>query len=150
MKRKTTLIIVLVLAVAGMIFSGYLSYYTLWGPGCTHAIVSCGTKPIKILGLPQCIYGFFMYTIVALLAIIALAKQELKALLKSILVVSIVGVGFSGFLSVYELFVYDTGISGLPACVYGFFVYVAILIFSIVGLKAAATPYNPTLPNQTV
>lgn len=131
MKPKTSLVVSLVVALAGLIFSGYLSYYTLLGPGCTKAIISCGTHPVKILGIPQCVFGFVMYLVVAALAAIALPRLDKKSLLKSIFIISIVGMLFTASLSVYELFVIETGVKGLPACVYGFFMYAIIFVFSI-------------------
>lgn len=137
MKRKTALIVALVLAIGGMIMSGYLSYYTLWGPGCTETIISCGgPKPILIFGLPTCVYGFFMYLIVAVLAVAAMQRLQMKSLMKTMLAVAIVGVGFSGYLSYYELFIQDIPFTDLPACVYGLVFYILILAFVIIGLRS--------------
>lgn len=135
MKSKTALIAIVIVAIGGIIFSGYLTYYNLWGPGCSKAIISCGPKPLKIFGLPQCIYGLFMYTIVAILAIVALARENTRVLMKWILGISIFGALFAGFLAVYELFIQPDASNGLPACVYGFFLYVLAVIFASLSLK---------------
>lgn len=68
--------------------------------------------------------------------------------LKIILVISICGVLFSGYLSYLEIFVpagcgvspiscgpIDITISNLPACVYGLIMYTIVLITTILGLK---------------
>ncbi|MFH1207583.1 MAG: vitamin K epoxide reductase family protein [Patescibacteria group bacterium] len=135
MKMRSALVVVLVVAIGGIIFSGYLSYYNLWGPGCSEAIISCGPKPIEIFGLPQCIYGFFMYAIVAVLSVAAMAKNNSRAVTKWILGISIFGLLFAGFLAVYELFFQTAASVGVPACVYGFFLYLLAVIFASVGLR---------------
>lgn len=67
-------------------------------------------------------------------------------MLKSILGISIAGLLFSGYLSYTELFANFCGAAKLglgsctnvfqiPACVYGFFMYLAVFILSILGLK---------------
>lgn len=62
--------------------------------------------------------------------------------LRVILYVSILGILFSGYLSYSELFAGTCPLAGeckyvlgAPACVYGFFMYLAILIFSFLGLR---------------
>ena len=68
MRHKTATIIVLIVALGGMIFSGYLSYTNLWGSGCQEALIKCGgAKTVEIFGLPTCVYGFFMFLIEAVL-----------------------------------------------------------------------------------
>jgi len=72
MNVKTALKTVLVIAITGMLFSGYLSYMELFHPnGCSDAIVHCsvGEKPAVNLGtLPACVYGFIMYAVVLVVA----------------------------------------------------------------------------------
>jgi hypothetical protein len=71
--------------------------------------------------------------------------QNRTALL-TILIISIVGIIFSGYLSYTELFAGFCGASELgmgsctnvfqvPACVYGLVMYLAVFIFSLIGLK---------------
>lgn len=64
-----------------------------------------------------------------------------KTALKTIYLLSLAGVLFSGFLSYNELVrgvcVFGGGcsiIAGLPSCVYGFVVFLAVFIISILGL----------------
>lgn len=70
MKQKTVMQAVLLIAVAGLLFSGYLSYIELSGQGS-----SC-TFARSILGLPTCVYGFAMYAVIFLLMIVALRMKS--------------------------------------------------------------------------
>ncbi|MEM4244609.1 MAG: hypothetical protein QW404_03720 [Candidatus Nanoarchaeia archaeon] len=62
--------------------------------------------------------------------------------LKTIMVLSILGMIFSGYLSYTELFsgVCPIGgcsnIGGIPVCVYGFTMYLVVFIISILGLRS--------------
>jgi len=78
MSPKTALKIILVLAIAGLLFSGYLSYYELFVPGgCQQAAISCGIKKVTIASLPACVYGFFMYLLVFIFSVLGLKKEKL-------------------------------------------------------------------------
>lgn len=82
MTAKTALKTVLIIAIAGLLFSGYLSYMELFNPnGCSDAIVKCsvGDKPAVNLGtLPACVYGFIMYVIVAIISALGLSGKKQK------------------------------------------------------------------------
>jgi uncharacterized membrane protein len=71
MKRKTALKTILVLAIAGMLFSGYLSYTELFRGTC-----AAGGGCSNIGGLPTCLYGFMMYLIVFIIAILGVKAKE--------------------------------------------------------------------------
>ena len=136
MKFKTIFIAILLAGLGGAAMSGYLSWFNLWGPGCTNAFLKCGgPEPILIFGLPTCVYGFFMFLLTAILAVIGMMKTNMRAYLNALLVVTIVGVLFSGFLTYYELFVQDYELSSLPACAYGLILYAIALVFTVIGLK---------------
>lgn len=76
MSSKTSLKTILFISIAGLLFSGYLSYYELFVPGgCAEAVISCGEKQISIATLPACVYGFFMYLFVFVIAILALKDK---------------------------------------------------------------------------
>jgi len=72
---KTLLWLILALAIGGLAFSGYLSYRELFA---THAAPLCTPvgEPGTMLGAPPCIYGFFMYLVIAVLATLALARRR--------------------------------------------------------------------------
>jgi uncharacterized membrane protein len=66
---KRALLIVLVIALAGLTFSGVLTYREVFGASAT--CPSPGT-PGTILGYPACVYGFFMYLAIAIVATVGL------------------------------------------------------------------------------
>jgi uncharacterized membrane protein len=66
---KRALQIILVVGIAGLAFSGYLSYRELFAPAAEPVCAPVG-EPGTIVGYPPCVYGLLMYaTIVALAAI---------------------------------------------------------------------------------
>lgn len=74
MTKELALKIVLGIGLAGMIFSGYLSYQELIAiknVGCP-AVGDTGT----ILGYPACVYGFLMYGIVTIVAGLGLTSKK--------------------------------------------------------------------------
>ncbi len=134
MTFKTLFWFILIFSLGGIALSGYLSWYNLWGPGCTETIITCGgPEPILIFGLPTCVYGFFMFFFVGVLAVLGLAEKNKRLVLRWLLGVAIIGTGFSAFLTYYEMFVQK--LDELPACAYGLILYVLILIFTIIGLR---------------
>jgi hypothetical protein len=79
MPYKTTLQTILGISIAGLLFSGYLSYYELFSPmGCSEAVISCGTKDFSIAGLPACVYGFAMYLVIFGITLASLIKKDNK------------------------------------------------------------------------
>ncbi len=144
MKRSTVYTFILVFAVLGLIISGYLTYYNLLGPGCHQAVISCGPAPVKIFGLPNCVYGFIMYLAVAALAVVGLVKkQPSRRVLTAEVVLGVVGSLFAASLSVYELWIVKTAAGQLPACIYGFFLYLGVLIVSGLGLREKPVLTSP-------
>lgn len=71
MKKKLALKSTLIISVAGLLFSGYLSYGELVnkvcpvGGGCTF-----------VLGLPSCVYGFIMYLAVFIISLLGIKSKE--------------------------------------------------------------------------
>jgi len=86
---------------------------------------------VKIFGVPNCVYGFSMFAVVLLLALLALKKENKQPLNKAIFILGIAGTLFAAGLSIYEIFWLKP--STIPACVYGFVFYVGILVTAIVG-----------------
>ena len=66
MNQSVLLKIVFTLSVLGTIFSGTLSYLELFGTGG----YSCPAPgaPGTIFGYPACVYGFFMFLILAVIS----------------------------------------------------------------------------------
>ncbi len=135
--NKGLIITAFILAIAGMIFSGYLTYNIYWSSGCSQTIISCGSNGnvVKIFGVPTCVYGFFMYLVVGMLLLFGLLQPTKTSWLKSAFIITIIGLIFSLSLSAYELWIKNTGLTGLPACVYGFFIYLGIFILGWLALS---------------
>ncbi len=70
MKKEIALKIIASISVAGMLFSGYLSYGELFGKACS--VGGCST----LFGTPVCIYGFIMYLLVFIVSIIGLKSKN--------------------------------------------------------------------------
>lgn len=70
MRPVRALQLILALSVFGMVFSGVLSYRELFG----ESALSCPAPgaPGTVFGYPACIYGFFMYLAMSVLAVAGL------------------------------------------------------------------------------
>jgi hypothetical protein len=66
MKKQTALIVILILAIAGLLFSGYLSYSELFHKACP--LGTC----TQVSGVPACVYGFVMYLALFIIALIGI------------------------------------------------------------------------------
>lgn len=155
MKARSAYVTTLVFTALGLMLSGYLSFYTLFRSGCTKGFLpflNCGgSTPVKILGMPQCVVGFIMYFAVAVVALIGLRALAKRSVMMTTMVIGIAGVLFSGTLSVYELWFQKPAPTTTPACVYGFFLYLGILIVSAIALKSYAKTSQvetPPVPPQ--
>ena len=124
--------ILLVLTLAGVLFSGYLSAVKLLTDTCAL------NEPCPyFLGYPSCWYGFAMYLVMfAATAFALFGKTNAKAALKTDLIVSFLGILFAGRFAIQEFMQSTiTGVLGLSTCVYGLIFYILIFITAIVGLK---------------
>ena len=72
MKKQTALKLIFWISLAGMLFSGYLSYTEIFQQACALG-GSCSTK---ILTLPSCVYGFVMYLVVFLISVFGLRSKK--------------------------------------------------------------------------
>ena len=70
MKNKTTLIVILVISIAGLLFSGYLSFSEIFSGKCP--VGGCSS----IFGIPVCLIGFVMYLIVFIFSLIGLSSRK--------------------------------------------------------------------------
>lgn len=73
MTRQRALQAILAVALFGLVFSGVLSYQELFA-GAAAACPSPGA-PGTVFGYPACVYGFFMYLVVAVLAALGLRAR---------------------------------------------------------------------------
>jgi uncharacterized membrane protein len=71
MDKSTSLKIVLALSVAGMLFSGYLSYGELVEKTCP-----LGGGCSSLMGLPTCVYGFVTYLAVFVVSLMGLRSKK--------------------------------------------------------------------------
>jgi hypothetical protein len=71
MKKQTALKILLGISLAGVLFSGYLSYVEIFQQVCALG----GACSTKIFTLPSCIYGFVMYIAGLIVSIIGLRSK---------------------------------------------------------------------------
>ncbi len=151
MKPRIAYLTSLVFTTLGLLLSGYLSYYTLFTKvGCHKGFIpflTCGSNPVKFWGVPQCVVGFAMYVVLAVVALIGLRKLSSKGIMTTVLSFGILGTLFSASLSVYELFIQKPHPTQLPACVYGFFFYVGVLVVSAMAMRSFAKPQLPTTPS---
>ena len=70
MNAKTALNVILWISIAGMLFSGYLSFTELTSGTC-----AIGGGCSLLAGIPTCVYGFFMYLIIFIISIIGRGKK---------------------------------------------------------------------------
>ena len=75
MKKQVTLWIIFAIAIAGMLFSGYLSYGELIAKSCYATALGMGACT-QVARLPACIYGFVMYSLVLIISIVGLKSKE--------------------------------------------------------------------------
>lgn len=66
MTKTTSLRIIFYVALFGLLFSGYLSYQELFG----EEVATCPAigPADTVFGYPACVYGFFIYFIIAVVA----------------------------------------------------------------------------------
>lgn len=124
------------IALAGLIFSGYLGGTKLFTGTC-----ALNETCPYFLGYPACFFGFLMYLVITLFAGLLLwGKVQSRTALNGILMVSLLGVLFAGYFTVGELPVlFEQGLSayvlGLPTCALGLVMYVALVILSVRAKK---------------
>jgi len=70
MKKQNALTVILIISIAGILFSGYLSFAELFAGSCP--LGGCS----NLLGLPVCVYGLIMYIIVFIFSLIGLGSKK--------------------------------------------------------------------------
>lgn len=130
----------MIMTVAGVLFSGYMSGFKLISKTCAFG----ETCPL-FLGMPACYIGFILFLslfIVSLLFI--MDKKPAGVLSKKFLIISFLGVVYSLNFAIPELpRLFQEGFSayffGLPTCVLGSLFFVVIFIGSIIFYKKTRT-----------
>jgi len=74
LKEQNALKIVLAVSIAGLLFSGYLSYKELFAGGCDTGCTILA--PQSLLCIPVCIYGFVMYLNIVVVTTLGLTKKR--------------------------------------------------------------------------
>ncbi len=75
MEKKTALKTILIISIAGMLFSGYLSYTELFAGFCGASTLGLGSCT-NVLQIPACVYGFFMYLVVFVVSLLGLRSKK--------------------------------------------------------------------------
>jgi hypothetical protein len=70
MKKSKALMAVLLLSMAGLAFSGYMSYNEIVGGTC--ATGGCSS----LMGIPTCVYGFVMYLLIFAVALKGVMSRD--------------------------------------------------------------------------
>lgn len=74
MKCQTSLWIIFVIALFGMVFSGFLTYQEMFAQSLSSCGVSFGVAG-QVFGIPACVYGFGMYLLIVIIAALGLRKK---------------------------------------------------------------------------
>ena len=93
---RRTKVATLLFSLAGLLLSGYLTYSNYFGHSCHQNplswMVSCGgPKRVLIFGQPTCVYGFFMFLAVAIVALVGIRKVSSVGITKALLVLGLLG-----------------------------------------------------------
>lgn len=127
------MVAMLVMAAAGLAFSGYLSAVNIFNKACAFG----ETCPL-FLGYPACWFGFGMYLVLFVAAAIGMVARNdsvRRGAVKTIFAVSVAGILFAGRFAVQELLGPGiTGRLGLSTCAYGLIMYVALCATSLAAL----------------
>lgn len=75
MKKQVTLWSIFWIALAGLIFSGYLSFTELFLKFCGASQLGLG-QCTSIIGVPACVFGFFMYLVILIISIIGIKSKD--------------------------------------------------------------------------
>lgn len=138
---KHFIVTLLVLTLAGLIFSGYLSGVKLFSGAC-----ALGESCPYFLGYPACFYGFAMYLVMFIVTLLTFFRQTApRTAFKTDGVVSFLGMIFAGSFVVQEVAAAQvTGTLGLSTCAYGLIFYIAIFITALVALGKSGAPAGAT------
>lgn len=118
------------LALAGTLFAGYLSYNKFFAKTC---VLTEGCS--YLFGIPTCFYGFTLFFLIFILSFSSVMTGIKFG--KAIRFISILGILFSGSFTIYELFFAPINILNgasysllLPSCAYGLVFFLVIWILS--------------------
>ncbi len=75
MKKESALKAILIISIAGLLFSGYLSYTELIAGFCGASKLGMG-QCTNVFQIPACVYGFVMYLAVLIISILGLKGKR--------------------------------------------------------------------------
>lgn len=128
------------LTLAGTLFSGFLSGVKLFTDNC-----ALGETCPLFLGYPACYFGFILFFILFILSnFLVFRKTKSSETSKTILIVSFIGILFSGYYVVQEFIWFSiNGFKwsqlGLPTCAYGLIFYMLVFVFVLRYRKFIST-----------
>ena len=117
---------ILILSIAGLIFAGYLSGVKFFSGSC-----ALGEGCPYFLGYPACYFGFAMYLLLTIYALILVFGKDGSIAVRPIKLISFLGILFAGSFTIGEIpLLFDKGFGafalGLPTCALGLIFYVTI------------------------
>ncbi len=127
--------ILLILAAAGLLFSGYLSATKLLTGDCAF------NEPCPyFLGYPACWYGFAMYLFMFAATVLGVTRiVDAKMAVRADAIVSFLGIIFAGRFALQEFLGSQfTGLFGFSTCVYGLIFYILIFVISLTALRKSS------------
>ncbi len=75
MKKDFYLKVILYISIAGILFSGYLSYTEIFAHFCGASSLGLGACS-AVFQIPACVYGLCMYIIIFVLSLIGLRSKK--------------------------------------------------------------------------
>ena len=75
MNKNTALKTIFGISIAGMLFSGYLSYTELFAGFCGSAELGMGACS-NVFQIPACVYGFIMYILVFVISLLGIKSKK--------------------------------------------------------------------------
>lgn len=75
MKKQIALKIILWISIAGLLFSGYLSYTELFAGFCGATALGLGSCT-AVFKVPACVFGFFMYLAILIVVVLGLKSKK--------------------------------------------------------------------------
>jgi uncharacterized membrane protein len=125
-----------ILSLFGLLFSGYMSSVKFFTQTCVF------NEPCPyFFGFPACYFGFIIFLSLFIFSSLLLFKKIHKRKgLKFIMLISFVGIIFSGYFTLFEIPVLvDKGIRayvfGLPTCALGLIFYILIYCTAIISYR---------------
>lgn len=71
--KQNSLLVIIVISIIGVLFSGFLSYRELFLGNCNLGFVSCGAT---VGSVPACVYGLLMYSLVLIVSVLGYRSKK--------------------------------------------------------------------------